>query len=105
MSQDSTTTHRTGHCPVCGRLPETAQTRYMEVIAGPGDRRPGNPSAPCQTMPFQQFTRIIDVCCLAGMLRNFNIASLRDDEIPRFLELQSFFFSLESRCLDEAGFE
>lgn len=42
---------------------------------------------------------------MAEMLRNFNIASLRDDEIQRFLELQSFFFGLEARCLDEAGFE
>lgn len=33
------------------------------------------------------------------------MSSLRGDEIDRFLELQSFFFGLESRCLDEAGFE
>lgn len=42
---------------------------------------------------------------MAEMLRNFNITSLREDEIGRFLELQSFFFGLEDRCLSEAGIE
>lgn len=97
-------THHTGNRPVCGRLTATDQTRYKEVV-GPGGRRSGGPSAPLGMMPFQQFSRIVDVCCLADLLRNFPVTSLRDDEVDRFLELQSFFLGLESRCLDEAGFE
>ena len=70
------------------------QTDYPEVIAGLRHR-----------IPYSQFSRIIDICCMAEMLRNFNITSLREDEIGRFLELQSFFFGLEDRCLSEAGIE
>ena len=33
------------------------------------------------------------------------MTSLRREEIERFLELQSFFINLESKYLDEAGFE
>lgn len=84
------------------KLPVTAQTDYQEVIPGLIES-----SGACGTprIAYHQFSRIIDVCCMAEMLRNFNIASLRDDEIKHFLELQSFFFGLEARCLDEAGFE
>ena len=60
---------------------------------------------PFPKIPYRQFSRLIDVCCIANILREFPMSSLRGDEIDRFLELQSFFFELESRCLDEAGFE
>lgn len=83
------------------KLPSIAQTGYQEVISGPSAAQ----KTRCPLGSYSDFSRVIDICCMAEMLRNFNIASLRDDEIPRFLELQSFFFSLESRCLDEAGFE
>lgn len=84
------------------KLPVTAQTGYQEVIPGLTES-----SGACGSprITFHQFSRIIDICCMAEMLRNFNITSLEDDEIQRFLELQSFFFGLEARCLDEAGFE
>ena len=84
------------------KLPVTAQTGYQEVIPGLIES-----SGACESprIAYHQFSRIIDVCCMAEMLRNFNIASLMDDEIQHFLELQSFFFGLEARCLDEAGFE
>ena len=83
-------------------LPVSAETGYPEVIHGSHGRQ-----GACETgrIPYSRISRIIDVCCMAEMLRNFNITSLRDDEIDRFLELQSFFFELETRCLDEAGFE
>ena len=84
------------------KLAVTAQTGYQEVIPGLTES-----SGACGSprIAYHQFSRIIDVCCMAEMLRNFNIASLEDDEIQRFLELQSFFIGLEARCLDEAGFE
>lgn len=84
------------------KLPVTAQTGYQEVIPGLTES-----SGACGSpkIDYNQFSRIIDVCCIAEMLRNFNIASLEDEEISRFLELQSFFIGLEARCLDEAGFE
>ncbi len=84
------------------KLPVTAQTDYQEVIPGLIE---SNGACGSQRIAYHQFSRIIDICCMAEMLRNFNIASLEDDEIGRFLELQSFFFGLEARCLDEAGFE
>lgn len=83
------------------KLPSIAQTGYQEVISGPSAAQ----ETRCPLGSYPEFSRVIDICCMAEMLRNFNIASLRDDEIPRFLELQSFFIRLESRCLDEAGFE
>lgn len=83
------------------KLPSIAQTGYQEVISGPS----ADQETRCPLGSYSEFSRVIDICCMAEMLRNFNIASLRDDEIPRFLELQSFFIRLESRCLDEAGFE
>lgn len=84
------------------KLPAAAETGYQEVIPGliESHEACGSPR-----IPYHQFSRIIDICCMAEMLRNFNIASLRGVEIDRFLELQSFFFALESKCLDEAGFE
>ena len=48
---------------------------------------------------------MIDVCCIAQILRNFPISSLTEGEASHFIELQQFFFDLENRCLDEAGFE
>ena len=59
----------------------------------------------CPLGSYSDFSRVIDVCCMAEMLRNFCITSLRGEEIDRFLELQSFFTGLEARCLDEVGFE
>lgn len=56
-------------------------------------------------VPYQDYARVIDVCCIAMMLRNFPMTSLRGEEIDEFLRLQSFFTGLEARCLDEAGFE
>lgn len=84
------------------KLPAAAETGYLEVIPGHSEHRMacGSPG-----IPYSQFSRIIDICCMAEMLRNFNITSLRDDEINRFLELQSFFLRLEERCLSEAGIE
>ena len=85
------------------KLASTTETGSKEVIA---DLHPFNQdSESFPLIPYSSFSRIIDICCMAEMLRNFNITSLRDDEIDRFLELQSFFFGLEDRCLDEAGFE
>ena len=79
------------------------QTDYPEVIAGLRHQQSGGRED--SGIPYSQFSRIIDICCMAEMLRNFNITSLREDEIRRFLELQSFFFRLEDRCLSEAGIE
>ena len=83
-------------------LPVSTETGYPEVIRGSLSRK-----GACETerIPYSRISRVIDVCCMAEMLRNFNITSLRDDEIDRFLELQSFFFGLEDRCLSEAGIE
>ena len=83
------------------KLPSIAQTGYQEVISGPSATQ----KTRCPLGSYSDFSRVIDVCCMAEMLRNFCITSLRGEEIDRFLELQSFFFELESRCLDEAGFE
>lgn len=79
------------------------QTDYPEVIAGLRHQQSGGRMDP--RIPYSQFSRIIDICCMAEMLRNFNITSLRGDEIGKFLELQSFFLGLEDRCLSEAGIE
>ena len=105
MTQDSVERPRTASPAVRDALPAIAETRYQEVIDGPGHRDADVLPSALPRIPYPCFSRLIDVCCLAETLRNFNIASLRDDEIPRFLELQSFFIRLESRCLDEAGFE
>ena len=83
------------------KLPSITQTGYQEVISGPSATQ----KTRCPLGSYSDFSRVIDVCCMAEMLRNFCITSLRGDEIERFLELQSFFFALESKCLDEAGFE
>ena len=90
-------------CAVAAKLAATAQTGSEEVITGPCPI--GREAEPFPKIPYRQFSRLIDVCCIANILREFPISSLRGDEIYRFLELQSFFFELESRCLDEAGFE
>ena len=88
---------------VTAKLAATAQTGLEEVIP---DLRPiGRKAEPFPKIPYPQFSRLIDICCIANILREFPMSSLRRDEIDRFLELQSFFFELESRCLDEAGFE
>ena len=84
------------------KLPVTAQTGYQEVIPGLTE---SNGACGSPKIAYHQFSRIIDICCIANILREFPMSSLRGDEIDRFLELQSFFFKLESRCLDEAGFE
>lgn len=85
------------------KLASTVETGSKEVIA---DLRPFNQdSESFPLITYSSFSRVIDVCCMAEMLRNFNITSLRGAEVDRFLELQSFFFALESKCLDEAGFE
>lgn len=90
-------------CAVAAKLAATAQTGLQEVIA---DLHPiGHEAEPFPRISYHQFSRLIDVCCIANILREFPISSLRGDEIDRFLELQSFFFALESRCLNEAGFE
>lgn len=90
-------------CAVAAKLAATAQTGLEEVITG---LRPiSRETEPFPKIPYHQFSRLIDVCCIANILREFPMSSLRGDEIDRFLELQSFFFELESRCLDEAGFE
>lgn len=89
-------------CVASEKLTASAQTGLQEVISG---RLPNRSTDVFQKIPYQQFSRVINVCCMAEMLRNFCITSLRGDEIERFLELQSFFFALESKCLDEAGFE
>lgn len=90
-------------CAVAAKLAATAQTGLEEVITGP--RPIGREAEPFPKIPYRQFSRLIDVCCIANILREFPMSSLRGGEIDRFLELQSFFFELESRCLDEAGFE
>ena len=85
------------------KLAATAQTGLEEVITDlcPIERR----AEPFPKIPYHQFSRLIDVCCIANILREFPMSSLRENEIDRFLELQSFFFGLEDRCLDEAGIE
>lgn len=83
------------------KLPSIAQTGYQEVISGPSATQ----KTRCPLESYSDFSRVIDVCCMAEMLRNFCITSLRGEEIDRFLELQSFFTGLEARCLDEVGFE
>lgn len=83
------------------KLPSIAQTGYQEVISGPSATQ----KTRCPLGSYSDFSRVIDVCCMAEMLRNFCITSLRGEEIDRFLELQSFFTGLEARCLDEVGFE
>lgn len=83
------------------KLPSIAQTGYQEVISGPSATQ----KTRCPLGSYSDFSRVIDVCCMAEMLRNFNITSLREEEIGRFLELQSFFFRLEDECLSEAGIE
>ena len=79
------------------------QTDYPEVIAGLRHQQSGGRED--SGIPYSQFSRLIDVCCIANILREFPMSSLRGDEIDRFLELQSFFFRFEDRCLSEAGIE
>ena len=99
---EPTDTYRRTNVPK--KLAATAQTNSKEVIYDQPECVLGNHNSD-RVLPYSQFSRIIDVCCMAEMLRNFNITSLREDEIGRFLELQSFFFGLEDRCLSEAGIE
>ncbi len=54
---------------------------------------------------YQDYARMIEVCCIATMLRNFPISSLRGDEVEEFVRLQNFFIETEARCFDEIGFE
>ncbi len=54
---------------------------------------------------YQDYARMIDVSCIATMLRNFPISSLHEDEVDEFVRLQNYFIGLEARCFDEAGFE
>ena len=54
---------------------------------------------------YADFSRLVDVCCIAQMLRNFPMTSLSETESERFMDLQQFFFDLENKCLEEAGFE
>lgn len=90
-------------CAVAAKLAVIAKTGLEEVIT---DHRPISREAKSfPKISYHQFSRLIDICCIANILREFPMSSLREDEIGRFLELQSFFFELESRCLDEAGFE
>ncbi|MDO5853817.1 MAG: hypothetical protein Q4Q62_07255 [Thermoplasmata archaeon] len=82
----------------------TAQTAYEEVV----EHNPISfPQGLClgQKVPYSSISRIVDVCCIAELLRNFPISSLRGDEVARFEELQSFFFELADRSLAEAGIE
>ena len=90
-------------CAVAVKLATTAQTGLEEVIDNlcPVGRK----VEPFPKIPYHQFSRLIDICCIANILHEFPLSSLRGDEIDRFLELQSFFFGLEDRCLSEAGIE
>lgn len=67
----------------------------------------GTPSSgpPGMRTRYQDYARLIDISCIATMLRNFPMTSLRGEEIEEFSRLQSFFIGLEARCFDEAGFE
>ena len=56
-------------------------------------------------VPYSVMERLVEISCIASMLRNFPVTALHDDEIERFFELQNFFITLESRCYDEAGIE
>ena len=77
----------------------------MEVIDGlPGSRDDCDPRGR-RKLEYSHFSRLIDVCCIAEMLRNFPITSLRGMEIDRFIELQNYFIDLEAECFDEMGFE
>lgn len=73
-------------CAVAAKLAATAQTGLKEVITGP--RPIGGEVEPFPKIPYHQFSRLIDVCCIANILREFPMNSLRGDEIDRFLELQ-----------------
>ena len=83
-------------------LTVSAQTGLKEVMENILHRRT---DIEFTRIPYHQFSRLIDVCCIAKILRDFSMTSLREEEIERFLELQSFFIDLESKCLDEAGVE
>ena len=80
-----------------------AQTGLREVIRTP--ITPLDLGEPFPRKSFTSFSRLIDVCCIAKTLRDFPMTALREDELGRFIELQSFFCELECKCLDEAGFE
>lgn len=87
------------------KLPAAVQTDSEEVAES--NHTSSEQEALCleQRVPYSCISRLIDVCCIADILRNFPISSLIGDEIERFEDLQSFFFDLESRCLYEAGIE
>ena len=71
-------------CAVAAKLAETAQTGLEEVIA---DLRPiGREAGPFPKIPYHQFSRLIDVCCITNILREFPLSSLHVDEIDRFLD-------------------
>ena len=56
-------------------------------------------------VPYSVMERLVEISCIASMLRNFPVTTLRDDEIEHFLELQNYFIALESRCYNEVGVE
>ncbi len=87
------------------KLPVAVQTDSAEVAEG-NPVSSQNPTLCLERrIPYSSISRMIDICCIAEILRNFSVSSLREDEIERFEELQSFFFELESLCLYEAGIE
>lgn len=87
------------------KIPAIVQTDSERVTRSKHACSEQNAPGLGQRIPYSCISRLIDVCCIADILRNFPISSLRGNEIERFEELQSFFFDLESRCLYEAGIE
>ena len=90
--------------PAAAALAASVKTPSEEVVDHIAVNRHAG-LCPGQRIPYSCFARIVDVCCIAEILRNFPISSLRGDEVARFEELQSFFFGLAHRCLEEAGIE
>ena len=82
------------------KIPTTMETSSGEVV---GKIAPPLDISGVCSIPVDDFHRIVDIVCITEILRNLNVASLRDDEMRHFLELQSFFIRLESECLHEAG--
>ena len=70
-------------CAVAAKLAATAQTGSEEVITGPCPI--GREAEPFPKIPYRQFSRLIDVCCIANILREFPMSSLRGGEIYLFL--------------------
>lgn len=58
-----------------------------------------------QRLSFFEFSRIVEICGITEILRNFSVTHLTDEELEKFSELQGYFQDLECRCLEEAGFE